>query len=943
MKNSYTRPQRRTAWSVIWVFMLALFVLPSLSFAQDLDDSFLNYTSFVDTQVGQTTQRPPNVTNTNTVVRLTVNGQDLTNDVQVTVAGANPNDFRVSLINGSGFTNTVTVPVTDANNGNNTRVYIQFAPTAVGNRSASIVLTSGSVTRSFTVSGTAVAAPPTLTANPNSLSFAPTRVGETSAVQSFVVTGTNLTGSVTIVRPINFRLSTNGTTFTNSNITLSGASGSVSTTIYVQFAPTQAVNISENIVISTPNGSGTVTQNVAVNGNGQQAVTSAITYSINPLNFGTVSTNGSSTLTTIVTATGLAPNSTVTLTPSATNIRFRLTGVGTYNNTPITLTTDASGNVTQEIQVRLVGTNAGAFSGSIVGSGVSGTNTTITGTLNITANGLGGNSAINASGVLSLFSTVPGVPSAIQTYQLSGTNLLEGVTVNAPIYFQVALSAAGLDALNGATGNSLLIPRNSGNDLTVTTVYIRYLPPSAREDATVITHTSDPANPVTFPVSGTSRPQVQLANAYNTSGIVVIYENSPTQALNLVADRVRQPITITISAPTPSPQNPSATPQFQVSTDGINFSSSVVFTPSSTTYSVNATLYVRYSPTYLGQASNTLRYQSTDFEITTAQNFANNGTLAGRSIDEQPTAERPFLLTRSGRNITITFTGNVAGQGEGHLVVASENPLLPANRQPVDGTSYQTNNSIYGTGPQLAPGYFSVYAGANNSVTVENFEPTKAYYFYVFEFNNIDPTTGFITQTSENYLTPTTAEEIEGVGIDGQPLPVTLTAFSAKLQNKQVKLTWVTASEKNNKGFEVQRSADGVNFQTFTTVEGNGTTSSRHEYAATDANPLTGTSYYRLKQVDFDGQTAYSDVKSVVNGGGSLSVYPNPAQNNLTVKLPVPMQNAKVQVLDLTGRVLLTRTLGVDGNLELSSLQRGTYLVRVEQGGQQWTQKVVKQ
>ncbi|WP_187631932.1 T9SS type A sorting domain-containing protein [Hymenobacter lutimineralis] len=768
-------------------------------------------------------------------------------------------------------------------------------------------------------------------------------MGETSAVQSFVVTGTNLTGSVTIVRPINFRLSTNGTTFTNSNITLSGASGSVSTTIYVQFAPTQAVNISENIVISTPNGSGTVTQNVAVNGNGQQAVTSAITYSINPLNFGTVSTNGSSTLTTIVTATGLAPNSTVTLTPSATNIRFRLTGVGTYNNTPITLTTDASGNVTQEIQVRLVGTNAGAFSGSIVGSGVSGTNTTITGTLNITANGLGGNSAINASGVLSLFSTVPGVPSAIQTYQLSGTNLLEGVTVNAPIYFQVALSAAGLDALNGATGNSLLIPRNSGNDLTVTTVYIRYLPPSAREDATVITHTSDPANPVTFPVSGTSRPQVQLANAYNTSGIVVIYENSPTQALNLVADRVRQPITITISAPTPSPQNPSATPQFQVSTDGINFSSSVVFTPSSTTYSVNATLYVRYSPTYLGQASNTLRYQSTDFEITTAQNFANNGTLAGRSIDEQPTAERPFLLTRSGRNITITFTGNVAGQGEGHLVVASENPLLPANRQPVDGTSYQTNNSIYGTGPQLAPGYFSVYAGANNSVTVENFEPTKAYYFYVFEFNNIDPTTGFITQTSENYLTPTTAEEIEGVGIDGQPLPVTLTAFSAKLQNKQVKLTWVTASEKNNKGFEVQRSADGVNFQTFTTVEGNGTTSSRHEYAATDANPLTGTSYYRLKQVDFDGQTAYSDVKSVVNGGGSLSVYPNPAQNNLTVKLPVPMQNAKVQVLDLTGRVLLTRTLGVDGNLELSSLQRGTYLVRVEQGGQQWTQKVVKQ
>ncbi|MCR5886728.1 T9SS type A sorting domain-containing protein [Hymenobacter sp. J193] len=785
-----------------------------------------------------------------------------------------------------------------------------------------------------------------MTITPTTLPFNATHIGETTSSQTFEVSGSNLSGNITITPPSDYRISRNNTTFTNQPIVLSRTGTSVApTTIYVQFAPTQTGARNQSIVLTTANPNGPqISRTVTVTGEGEPAITSAITFTNNPMDFGTVSTNGSGTRTSIVTATGLAPNSTVTLTPQQANVRFRLFGTGAYVNTPITLTTNASGNVTQEIQVQLVGTPSGPFTGQIVAEGVTPGNTTAMGTLNIVANGLTGNSAINASGALSLFSTVPGVPSAVQTYQLSGTNLLEGVDVQAPLYYQVGLSVAALEALGNTTGNTITIPRNSGNDLTVTTVYIRYLPPTAREDATVITHTSSPANPVTFPVSGTSRPQVEITNAFTNPGLIIINNKSSVQNLNFTAARVRQPITISISNTSPSPQNPGGTPQFELSTDGVNFAPTATYTPNATTYDVNAPLYVRYAPTYLGQASNNLRFKSTDFAITTEQDFVSNGQLSGRSIDTQPTAERPFLLTRSGSTITVSYIGSVAGQGEGHLIVASENSSLPTNRQPVDGVSYQTNNSIYGSGPTLAPGYFVVYAGANTQQTIEGFDKSKSYYFYSFEFNNIDPNTGFITQTAENYLTPTVAEQIEGIVIVGEPLPVTLAAFSVKLQNKQVNLNWATATEVNNKGFEVQRSADAKNFQTIDFVAGNGSSTNKHEYKSTDKNPLSGTAYYRLKQIDLDGKFAYTEVKTVVNGeAGSLSVYPNPVQSNVTVKLPVIIQNARVQVLDLTGRVVLNRTLAADGNLQLGELQRGTYLVRVEQGGQNWTQRIVKQ
>ena len=111
-----------------------------------------------------------------------------------------------------------------------------------------------------------------------------------------------------------------------------------------------------------------------------------------------------------------------------------------------------------------------------------------------------------------------------------------------------------------------------------------------------------------------------------------------------------------------------------------------------------------------------------------------------------------------------------------------------------------------------------------------------------------------------------------------RPLPVELVLFTASVTARQaVALHWVTASERNSKQFVIERSADGTSFSTLRTVVAAGTTSARTTYDQLDEQPLFGTSYYRLRQVDNDGTTAFSPVQVVRMGSANaerLAVYP---------------------------------------------------------------------
>jgi len=166
------------------------------------------------------------------------------------------------------------------------------------------------------------------------------------------------------------------------------------------------------------------------------------------------------------------------------------------------------------------------------------------------------------------------------------------------------------------------------------------------------------------------------------------------------------------------------------------------------------------------------------------------------------------------------------------------------------------------------------------------------------------------------------------------PLPVELTAFTAETREASVHLAWATASERNNTGFAIEASADGTVFHRLGWANGHGTTSLTNSYQFDDGSltAYAGPSvYYRLRQLDQDGTASFSPVRAVAVPTGRaahLRVWPNPARTAVTVAGLAPGQ--LVQVLDLTGRVLLAAPLPVAGPLQLvlpSSLAPGIYVV----------------
>lgn len=119
------------------------------------------------------------------------------------------------------------------------------------------------------------------------------------------------------------------------------------------------------------------------------------------------------------------------------------------------------------------------------------------------------------------------------------------------------------------------------------------------------------------------------------------------------------------------------------------------------------------------------------------------------------------------------------------------------------------------------------------------------------------------------------------IALNYNPLPITLTSFTAQQSGNSVVLNWATATEKNNDHFTIERTADGINYEAIATVQGAGNSDVELSYSTTDNNPLSGTSYYRLRQTDYDGDSkTYGPiaVNFIPQTGSSFEVqnlYPN--------------------------------------------------------------------
>lgn len=166
----------------------------------------------------------------------------------------------------------------------------------------------------------------------------------------------------------------------------------------------------------------------------------------------------------------------------------------------------------------------------------------------------------------------------------------------------------------------------------------------------------------------------------------------------------------------------------------------------------------------------------------------------------------------------------------------------------------------------------------------------------------------------------------------GVALPVTLTSFNATKQNQTALLTWTTASEQNNKGFDIERSADGKNWSAISFISSKSKTGNSSEtinYAFTDKAIINGANYYRLKQINLNEKFHYSDIKKInFESASIISVYPNPVQSIVNI-VGVEI-NDIIRLSNVSGKVF--RTIKAKSNtisMEMNSLPKGVYLISI--------------
>ncbi|MCB9081807.1 MAG: T9SS type A sorting domain-containing protein [Lewinellaceae bacterium] len=162
-------------------------------------------------------------------------------------------------------------------------------------------------------------------------------------------------------------------------------------------------------------------------------------------------------------------------------------------------------------------------------------------------------------------------------------------------------------------------------------------------------------------------------------------------------------------------------------------------------------------------------------------------------------------------------------------------------------------------------------------------------------------------------------------------LPVEWGAFTAQWSPKQeVVLDWQTLTETNNAYFVVEHSSTGLVFTEIGRVAGKGTSTSPHHYQFVQANPGPGIHYYRLRQVDWDGQESYSPLVSVfASQADNLAIYPNPTTDRVFLRGWELSETIHFQLLDGIGRTV-RRGLVAHGELSLAGLSAGTYWLRVQ-------------
>jgi predicted membrane protein len=527
-----------------------------------------------------------------------------------------PGGYEVSTTSNGTFSSSLTLTPSSGTI-SSTTIYVRMTGASAGTISGNIAHSStGATTQNVVVTGNVGLI--TVSGTLNAFS---TSQGTVSAEQSYTVSGSGLSGNITVNAPSGFAISTtSGGTF-GSSLTLTPTSGTLSsTTIYVRMTGATAGSYNDNISHSASNAT---TQNKAVTGT---VGLISVTASLNA--FSTAQGTASAEQSYTVSGSGLTANITIN---APTGFEISTTSGGTFGSS-VTLTQSGGTVSSTTIYVRLSSAATGTPGGNISHASTGAT------TQNVVVNGIV--RAITVSGSLAAFSTAQGTPSASQSYTVSGTNLTENITITAPTGYEVRTGS------NAYSGTVTLTP--SSGTVSLTTIDVRLTGTGSGTVSGNISHTSTGASSPTIAITGTVRTITVSAslNAFSTA------QGTPSTSQSYTVSGTGLTTDITITAP----------PGFEIRTGSNAYSNTV--TLSQTGGSVSSTIIdVRLTGVSAGSFSGDITHTSTG---ASSPNVAVTGTTGLITISgtlnafstPQGTASASQSYTVSGSGLTGNITIN---------------------------------------------------------------------------------------------------------------------------------------------------------------------------------------------------------------------------------------------------------------------------------------------
>ncbi len=249
-------------------------------------------------------------------------------------------------------------------------------------------------------------------------------------------------------------------------------------------------------------------------------------------------------------------------------------------------------------------------------------------------------------------------------------------------------------------------------------------------------------------------------------------------------------------------------------------------------------------------------------------------------------------------SMTITFTNFVIQvQNNGRITIQRGFDLnLSGANTSINLVSVAANRGIVVQRKAAGAG------GANTTVTINGI---------VKALNTSTASNLTIPAVTSMYAISTSAAAATITGFGGfiaGTLPVVLTSFNANLTNgRKVAISWTTQQEVNSDFFDVQKSADGLNWRSIGTLKAAGNSSNPVAYSFTDNNPQKGSNFYRIRMNDLDGKFSFTPVKNVyLNEAGRISLYPNPTTDVLNISLgTAPAADWSISLYDNSGHMMM--------------------------------------